>query len=174
VIPSLQATTDAVRSIVLPLVGEDLFYKHCRAGEYRPVKEGDLKPHQVALSGKSIAQDFETIMGTAEGLRTATGREVLSFLAIDTIEYKYGPGEFLKVLATFTTGIRASKSLAFLLVRPGVSVIPQIRSISDVYVKALDVEGVPMIYAVKPRTELYELEGDRELGYPSYKLVPIV
>ncbi len=174
VIPSLQATTDAVRSIVLPLVGDESFYRYCRAGEYRAVKDADLKPHQVALKGKSIVEDWETIMRTTEGLREATGREALDFVAIDTVEYTYGLGEFLKVLGRLASGIRASKNLAFILIRPGVSVIPQIRSISDVYLKLVDVEGVVMLYAVKPRTELYELEGDSDLGYPSYKLTPVL
>lgn len=174
IIPSMQATATSVTPLILPLLGEEYFYKYCRMGEYRPVKDEEVKLHQVLLKGESIVNDFEEIIRATDDLGKATGRETLTYIAMDTIEYTYGPSEILKVLGRWMTGIRASKNLASILIRPGLSVIPQIRSISDVYLKLADIEGVVVLYGIKPRTELFELQEDNEMGYPAYKLTPIV
>jgi len=174
VIPSMQATSEVVESIIMPLVGEEQFYKRCRAGEFREPRLGGLKPYQVLLRGRSILEDYDELISQVEGLREGTGREVLIFAGIDTFEYTYGVGETVRILGRAVSSIRSYKDLAFFLVRSGMGIVPQIQAISDVYIKLINLEGVVMLYGAKPRTQLFELGADETRGYPGYRLTPVV
>lgn len=173
-IPSSQATSEAIREIVLPLVGDEAFHERVRAAEYGPVKAEELQPYQIQLRGKSIREDFEKISEIIEQLRGGTRQPVLRFTGFDTLEYVYGQGEPLRVLGDVITHTRTRRDVSFNLVRSAVSVIPQLRDLSDIYLKLVMVDGTVMLFGIKPRTGYHALEPDQEHGYPHYKLTPVV
>jgi len=155
---------------IVPYVGADVIDRRMRVVDYGPeIKE----PYCLRLEGTEIRSDFWLIWRTLEELRGASGKSVFSIIGFDSVEYIYGVDEGLKILGFDLSTIRNTGDIRVNLVRPSVKMKRQLLEASDKYLVLDETYGSLMLYGLKPRTGIYNLDISYRDGVMEAKLIPI-
>ncbi len=114
-------------------------------------------------------------MVTAE--KAARGPEQKPFLeytAFDTLESLMGDQVAIRM---YFHGVQRTKlvgNLGIGLLKPGLLVSSEILNMMDTYFRIINIDNAPCIYGIRPRTTIYSISYDPELGAPHARLTPIV
>ncbi|MEM2122366.1 MAG: ATPase domain-containing protein [Candidatus Bathyarchaeia archaeon] len=154
-LPPMGMSASQCRESIKPYIKTDILDSRMRIVDYGPeIKE----PYCVRLEGANINGDFWQIWKTLEQLRDATGRSVLSVIGFDTVEYIYGLDEGLKILGFDLSTIRNMGDIRVNLIRPSAKMRAQLVEASDIYIILDEVYGSLILYGLKPRTPIYNLD----------------
>ena len=172
VLPETDVDARVIYDSIAPYVDDEKILKrNIRIVDY----SGEVKePYVIPLRGVSIIEDFDRFWGEIYDFKRETGKPVLTTIGYDTVEYVYGKEEGLKVLRLSLSRVRTLGDVRINIGRPAVKVINQLRDASDIHLKVAREHGALIIYGIKPRTNLYNLDVDTSQGYPQAKLTPIL
>ncbi len=172
VLPETDVDARIIYDSIAPYVDDEKILKrNIRIVAY----SGEVKePYVIPLRGVSIIEDFDRFWGEIYDFKRETGKPVLTTIGYDTVEYVYGKEEGLKVLRLSLSRVRTLGDVRINIGRPAVKVINQLRDASDIHLKVAREHGALIIYGIKPRTNLYNLDVDASQGYPQAKLTPIL
>lgn len=169
ILPPQGIDASTVRKALIPYV-DKRYQENLLIMDYKGGKERSI----VVLDGVSLERDMEEIWGITSDLRIKTGKPVLSIIGFDTIEYRYGKREALKILGEDVAQIRSYGDVRLNIVRPHVDIAPQLEALSHVYLKFEMIHGALFVRGIKPRTPLLYQEIITGKDYSEIKLIPVI
>jgi hypothetical protein len=114
-------------------------------------------------------------MVTAE--KAARGPEqkpILEYTAFDTLESLMGDQAAIRM---YFHGVQRAKlvgNLGIGLLKPGLLMSSEILNMMDTYFRIINIDNAPCVYGIRPRTRIYAISTDPEMGKPHTRLTPIV
>ena len=156
-----------------PNADKRFFNRNIRIVEFG---DGSQEPYIIVLRGRSIIDDYQKFWEHVSTFKAETGKPVLTTIGYDTLEYTYPKDTSILIQRMIEAAkrIRVSGDLRINIVRPAMRVTPHARYISDIHLKLIEADGSLCLYGLKPRTGMYNIEGDIEEGYSKTRLKPIV
>ncbi len=164
-------TAEKLRNDLVRFIPEDIFDSKVRIGDHL-LEETD-KEYLMALGTRNKEEAIRSYSEALDALRGPDDNPIMDFTGFDTIEYLRGKVA-VEQLFQAVTKIKMSQDLGIGIVKPGLDLSQEIMNMSDTYMKIIDIDKVPCIYGIKPKTGIYALVEDRELGAPHVELIPII
>jgi hypothetical protein len=130
--------------------------------------------HIVTLEIKR-SEDAERLMEEITKLRKKTNQPVLHFMGYNTLETWYGKERLPELISNEAKDAADNSELAIAIGKYSTSDMNKhLGDASTIHLKIEEIYGSMVLYALKPRKELYNLEIDVSRGYPAIKLTLIV
>lgn len=130
------------------------------------------KNERHSLTGE-MSEDIALINSTIEELHSKSNKPVLIVMAQDALEGLYGAYSISKDLTEWIATLKSSGNIRVQLTSPNAKLLQELRAFCDTDLRIETVHGTPVMFSVKPLSELhaiiYEPEATGKLG-----LVPIV
>jgi len=116
--------------------------------------------------------ETSSFLGVARQIRERTGRPIMSFISIDTLENIFGLSNSLKFLENVFSISRETGMLSFLIyiMRSESPLSRFITQAVDTHITFMDVDGALAIRPIRPPKGLYGITSDEE----GVRLIPIV
>jgi KaiC/GvpD/RAD55 family RecA-like ATPase len=170
-IPSGEVSPERIRQDIHPYLDRQTIESGLRIAHFGTAPED---PWFFRLYGKSLENDLEIFWQKTNELKGGIDKPCFVFIGFDTIEYKYGNQDSMRVLMAAIQNIREYRDAMLVGVKPGSQVKQQLSDISDLHIRIDEVEGATILYLVKPPSALMHLTYDFSHGYPTIRLTPIV
>jgi KaiC/GvpD/RAD55 family RecA-like ATPase len=171
-VPANPITPEMVISGTVPYAGEKLTKSRLRVMSY---VSSARHPSVVDVRGLSAEDEFEIQERVARRLKRGN-RPILWILSMDTYE-TFAGGE-QKSLADFmargTAMIRESGDATIMLAKPSTYNIQKLSDNCDLHLKIEEKDGQMLLYAKRPPTEIYGLNYDFSMGFPSVTLAKVM
>jgi hypothetical protein len=159
-----------------------------RKDSVRFISEEDFDRYVRVMDYFSSASDKRFVLPLARGkdeaiklvkdayreLIGSDRRPIMEYTGFDTIEYLRGDTIAIKELLSAVSNIKNSKNLGIGVIKPGLKLTQEIMNMADSYFRILDIDRTPCIYGIKPKTGIYAIVEDEEMGAPHVKLIPIL
>ncbi len=131
--------------------------------------------YRILVEGRSMAEDYQTILRVDEELTQRTGQPILYLVDLQPPATIYGIKHIKRFGTLAVIRSRKKKDLFILFTRAGLdsSLRTCIANISQTHLKLVREHGTILLYAEKPRSGVYVFEVDTSKGYPLPKLTPI-
>ncbi|MCX8191753.1 MAG: hypothetical protein N3F06_02980, partial [Nitrososphaerales archaeon] len=134
-----------------------------------------LEPYMVTFKGEDLLEDYVKYLEVEKELRERTNQPILHITGIDMLADIYGAKKATSLIKSYITKVREVGDLSVLLLKPGYPKLAKILdAVADTHLKITRKYGIVILYAIKPRTNLYVVEMDVSEGYPMPKLTPIL
>lgn len=140
-------------------------------------------PCFIDARGKPIEEIFRKSMDEVSYMKNklrnssskSTERHCFHYVTMDAAENLFGTVKPKSAMQEFERIVKMDGDLA-LLVITGESELGQMtKKSSDIHLKLVMIEGIPVLYAEKPPSpHLFQLNYDFTIGYPKVSLTPIV
>ncbi|KYH40990.1 MAG: hypothetical protein AYL32_008080 [Candidatus Bathyarchaeota archaeon B26-2] len=174
---------DAYRSII-SITGLNFVTKGRRFLTYDPLRFGTehLKEYLEPFVGEEEFNRLVRCLPTSPS-EPRTLKEALSeasayiFLSLDALTYNYGESQALRTLLSVIEGVRQKGGLILLGTLDGEPQPKHVRALStiaNIHLKVAEMDGVALIYGVKPKTGYYVMEVEPSKGFPELRLTPIL
>ena len=160
-----------IKELSVPYVGEDLWDSHVRIGVYGI--ESSEESYVVPVKGNSDER-YATWKKVVTELKETTGQPVQDYTALDTLEFRSGIENTIKIMGDAVRELKNSGDLQIALAKPGLEVSRQIINLAETYLRFHSFFGTAIMYGVHPETGFYVIEVDGSQGFPRVVLVPIV
>ncbi|MBS7608496.1 AAA family ATPase [Candidatus Bathyarchaeota archaeon] len=175
VLPPMGLSAQTCKKIVEPHVDENVINRNLRIVDFKvagePVK---VHPYVLPLKGAYIAEDMNRFWDTVTELRENTKKPVLTIVGYDTLEYIYGEKEALRILGEDIARIKNFEDLRVNIARPTIETINHLRALAHIHLKICQINGATLLYGVKPKTQIYNVEIKVENNVRKIRLKPIV
>jgi KaiC/GvpD/RAD55 family RecA-like ATPase len=163
---------ETTRAELIPFMAEEHFDKYVRIADYFIANSS--KPYIMALGTRNKEEALKTWKENLAALRADENRPILDYTGFDTLEYLRGDTIAIKDLLNAVAKTKISEDLGLGIIKPGLKLTQEIMNMADTYLKILDIDKCPCIYGIKPKTMIYAIATDKDMGYPHVRLVPIV
>ncbi len=120
-----------------------------------------------------MAEDIGLINSTMLELREKSNRPILIVMAQDAMEGLYGAYSILKNLTEWIAMLKNSGNIRVQIASPNAKLLQELRAFCDTDVKMEMIHGTPVVFSVKPLSELHGILRDPEAP-GKLGLVPIV
>jgi KaiC/GvpD/RAD55 family RecA-like ATPase len=135
-------------------------------------QEGKPEAHRQVLSNEA-SDAFGKINSKIEDMGKAEDKPPLIVFSEDAIEGIYGADEVSKYLARSISISKNYGAITLHLATPSSKLLHELKSLCDCNISLEMIHGTPVIYSIKPFSELYGLIGDKTAP-GRLDLVPIV
>ncbi|KYK28566.1 MAG: hypothetical protein AYK23_05525 [Candidatus Proteinoplasmatales archaeon SG8-5] len=132
------------------------------------------QPYVMALGTRNKDEALRVWKSNQEALRGPENRPIIDYTGFDTLEYLQGGGVAIKQLLDAVAKIKISKDIGIGVLKPGLKLTQEIMNMADTYLKISSIDRCPCLYGIKPKTMIFGIVNDVELGPPHIRLVPIV
>lgn len=153
-------------------IPEDVFNTSVRIADYFIPRS--TAPYVMALGTRNKDEALRVWKSNQEALRGAENRPIIDYTGFDTLEYLQGGGVAIKQLLDAVAKIKISKDIGIGVIKPGLKLTQEIMNMADTYLKISSIDRCPCIYGIKPKTMIFGIVNDGELGPPHIRLIPIV
>ncbi|MEM2568161.1 MAG: ATPase domain-containing protein [Candidatus Bathyarchaeia archaeon] len=175
VIPPQGLSAQTCKNIIEPHVDEPLINRNLRIVDFRVAGETvKVPPYVLPLKGTFITEDMTRFWDTVTELREDKKKPVLTIVGYDTLEYIYGARETLKILGEDVARTKNFEDVRINIARPPMETINHLGALANIHLKVCQINGAVLIYGVKPKTQLHNLEVKVENKIRKIKLKPIV
>ncbi len=165
-------TAEKMRRDLTRFVDEEVFYRNVRVLDYF-AQEAD-KPHVLPLGAMERDESILYYQRALMDLRKGGSAPIMQFTGYDTVEYLRGGDIAIRDVFNAVGQIKVSDDIGLGVLKPGLKISREVINMADIYIKMVNVDKIPCIYGVKPKTILYAIEEDPVRGLPYIKLEPIV
>lgn len=123
---------------------------------------------------ETLKEDFRKIDSEIRRLREETGEPVLKIVAYDHMESLFGVKALPEMISLEAQEIADSNALA---IATGTHSTPEtnkkLADTANIHLKIIELNGAMVLFGLKPKTGLYNIEIDISKGYPDIVLTPI-
>ena len=133
--------------------------------------EGDAVD-KSSLTGE-MSEDIGLINKTIQDLRKKSNKPVLIVMAQDALEGLYGAYSILKDLTESIATLKSSGNIRIQTASPNAKLLQELRALCDTDMRVEMVHGTPLVFSVKPLSELHGIIHDPE-ARGKLGLIPIV
>jgi len=170
IVPANGMSTKQVKDFIEPYLDGKVFGKSVRIGDYSK----DIQDYSIPLKGECVREDFETFWKPIFDFKSETKEPLLTVLGYDTLEYRYGKDllAMVAIVGESSSRVRDQKDVRINIARPTMNLIHQLRDVSDIHIKLLEINGRICLCGEKPRTCFYNVMDVSE-GFPQVRLTPI-
>ena len=129
------------------------------------------------FDSSDVAGSLANFPGMINNLTQKFRQTSLYMEGVDTLFSSFGPENIVKLLNATITASRNHGNLNLMILRPGIpapALYEMLKSIADVHLKLIKMEGALLFLGLKPWTGMYAVLTDPTLGYPWPKLAPLV
>lgn len=162
---------DEVKRAISKYVGKTIAESRMRICHFENLPED---PSFVRLDGSSIKKVYEGFSAEVQKFKTAEERPCFMFVSIDFLYYAYGKDDVLWFVLESIRRVRQQKDAIVFRIRAGNEITQQLSDLCDIHLAIDGVEDTPILYSVKPSSQLMHLCIDHFKGYPMIRLTPIV
>jgi KaiC/GvpD/RAD55 family RecA-like ATPase len=163
---------ESFRKDMVRFIPEDIFENSVRIADYFIPRSNS--PYVMALGTRNKDEALRVWKSNQEALRGAENRPIIDYTGFDTLEYIQGGGVAIKQLLDAVAKIKISKDIGIGVLKPGLKLTQEIMNMADTYLKISSINRCPCLYGIKPKTMIFGIVNDAELGPPHIRLVPIV
>ena len=150
----------------------NVFDQRVRIVDYTASETEETYIVPMAHYGRDEA--MQAMVVAEKAARGPQQRPFLEYTSFDTLESLMGDQVAIRM---YFHGVRRTKlvgNLGIGLLKPGLLVSSEILNMMDTYFRIINIDNAPCIYGIRPRTTIYSISTDPELGAPHAKLTPIV
>lgn len=175
VIPPQGLSAKTCKSIIEPHVDESIINRKLRIVDFRVAGETlKVPPYVLPLKGAFIAEDMTRFWDAVTELRECSKKPVLTVVGYDTLEYIYGKRETLKILGEDIARTKNFEDLRVNIANPAMETIDHLRALAHIHLKICQANGAILLYGVKPKTQIHNIEVKVKDNVRKIKLKPIV
>jgi KaiC/GvpD/RAD55 family RecA-like ATPase len=119
----------------------------------------------------------EAMRATVTAEKAVSGpdrKPFIEYTAFDTFESLMGDQVAIRMYFQGVARTKHVGNLGIGLLKPGLLVSSEILNMMDTYFRIINVDNVPLIYGIRPRTAMYAISPDPEKGSPHAVLTPVV
>ncbi|MEM2319170.1 MAG: ATPase domain-containing protein [Candidatus Bathyarchaeia archaeon] len=175
VIPPQGLSAKTCKSIVEQHVDESTINRNLRIVDFRVAGETvKVPPYILPLKGATITEDMARFWDAVTELRENGEKPVLTIVGYDTLEYIYEAGKVLKILGEDIARTKNFEDLRVNIARPAIETLAHLRALAHIHLKICQVNGATLLYGVKPKTQIHNIEIKVENNIRKIKLKPIV
>ncbi len=150
----------------------NVFDQRVRIVDYTASETEETYIVPMAHYGRDEA--MQAMVVAEKAARGPQQRPFLEYTSFDTLESLMGDQVAIRM---YFHGVRRTKlvgNLGIGLLKPGLLVSSEILNMMDTYFRIINIDNAPCIYGIRPRTTIYSISTDPELGAPHARLTPIV
>jgi hypothetical protein len=126
------------------------------------------------LSSSSIARTFEIFSRQVERMKRLHKNPCLMFLAAERLEFMFGHEDVPKWVIRAVQKVKRSGDLLIITVRGSTRCKADLSDLCDFHLKLGAVDGAPIIYSIKPSSQLHHISYNYSAGQIDINLRPIV
>jgi KaiC/GvpD/RAD55 family RecA-like ATPase len=133
---------------------------------------GSDSNEKSGLTGE-MSEDIGLINSTIEELHNKSNKPVLIVMAQDALEGLYGAYSISKYLTEWIATLKRSGNIRVQIASPNAKLLQELRAFCDTDLRIETVHGTPVMFSVKPLSELHGIIYDPE-AVGKLGLIPIV
>jgi KaiC/GvpD/RAD55 family RecA-like ATPase len=126
------------------------------------------------LDPNSWKKSFEIIANEAQKIKGPENRPCLYTVSSEMIGHVFDHDDSIRFMQSLVQRVRHSDDVLFTVAFFGSPLIDELGSMCDIYVRVEQIEGVFVMYSVKPKSQLYSLSNNYSKGYTENRLTPLV
>jgi KaiC/GvpD/RAD55 family RecA-like ATPase len=173
-IPTLGVTPERVKEARSGHLPVETLGSSLRIGHFGETQSTDRCFFQMDPS--SASKSFEASWKATEEVRAGGGgerRACLMIIGMDRVEATFGNEALGPLFARGAIMTEGYGDAAVFVVKQSTKSKDMLADITDAHLKLDEIDGAPVIYAMKPPSGIYHLEYDYGRGYPSVGLTPV-
>jgi KaiC/GvpD/RAD55 family RecA-like ATPase len=170
--PSEGTSVETERSMITPFSGVHRFKDQFVGFDTRE-RDAKVVPYVEPLTG-NISTDMEAIQLVKMNLMNKFGQPVLDYIGLDTMEYNYGSENVGKVIGQWASRTKTTQNVVLAVAKFGQKIIESVAHMATTHWKFENIDRTLLLYGVVPKTGVYVVEMDFEMGHPQVKLTPVI
>ncbi len=161
----------SIKEVLTEFIDEEEFAKYVRILQTHD--QPSSVPHVVSLR-RNPKENFDDWRNAAEELRRSTGdKPILKWTGVDRLEHLFDQRTVIDHLRQGTIHTQRMGDVIIRRVPTDYGTVNTLARMSTVHLRFEYVNGVRLIYGVKPRFGPHQTEIDVSAGYPQLKLTPM-
>ncbi len=163
---------DKLRESITRSSPPHLFDTRVRIADYTASETEESYIVPMARFGRDEA--MRAMVSAEKAARGPEQKPILEYTAFDTLESLMGDQAAIRM---YFHGVQRAKlvgNLGIGLLKPGLLMSSEILNMMDTYFRIINIDNAPCVYGIRPRTRIYAISLDPELGAPHARLTPIV
>jgi len=163
---------ERIREDISRFIDVEMFDRYVRVTDY--FASDVSKPYIIPLGVRDREEAVMRWRKAVNEIRDGGKKPIVQFTGFDTLEYLRGGEIAIRDLFTAVGEIKTSDDVGIGILKPGLKISREIINMADIHLKLVNIDKIPCLYGVKPRTIIYAILPDEEKGLPYIKLLPIV